>query len=257
MTQIDLLERLYSAHGGREGWESLAVVRARFSSGGVAYASRFRSGKLNSIPVSVCVPARRVLLGDYPWPGWWGEWNDSKVSIGRADSPASRIRERARERFTGWASHLLWDELDLLYFVGYALWNYLAFPHLLSLPGVELRPLAGGKAGEATLLRVVFPADIPTHSRQQHFHLDGEGRLRRHDYVAEVFGQWAAGANFCLQDKMVDGLRFYTRRRVVPSLGRSASMPIPTLVWIELDEIQVVRDRAVSSVEAPADGLAA
>lgn len=257
MTQIDILERLYSAHGGREAWQSLSIVHARFSSGGVAYASRFWSGGLHSLPVSVYVPARRVVLNDYPWPGWWGEWNDSHVSIGRAGSPASKTRERARERFTGWVSHPAWDELDLLYFVGYALWNYLSFPHLLSLPGVELLPLEGGRSGEPTLLRVDFPADVPTHSRRQHFHLDGEARLRRHDYVAEVFGPWAAGANFCLGNERVDGLRFCTRRRVVPSLGRVASMPIPTLVWIELDGIHVVRSRDCANAELSLAGLAA
>jgi hypothetical protein len=184
------------------------------------------------------------VIRDFPRPGWWGEWQDDRVSIGPNGGPPECVRPRARQRFRGWWLHPRWDDLDLLYFVGYALWNYLSFPRLLEWPGVEPRLVRGGGRGEPALLAVRFPDDLHTHCSQQYFHLDADGHLLRHDYVAEVFGTWAAGANHCTCSETVGGLRLYTRRRVTPSLGRWGSLPLPTLVWINLDDVQVHRAAA-------------
>jgi hypothetical protein len=245
MTEIDILNRLIAVHGGREAWSDVTAISACLSSGGLAYASRSQSGTLHRKEVLVRLEERRVSILDYPRPGWRGEWHDDQVWIGPDGGPAEQTRANARQRFKGWMAQPRWDDLDLLYFVGYALWNYVSFPRLLELPGVEVRPIRGGRMGQPTLLAARFPDDIPTHSAEQYFHLDADGLLLRHDYVAEVFGSWAAGANHCVRSETVEGLRFYTRRRVTPSLGRWASLPFPTLVWIDLNEIMVHWTRKV------------
>ena len=40
---------------------------------------------------------------------------------------------------SGLRRNLRWDALDSVYFAGYAMWNYLATPYLLTLDGVETR----------------------------------------------------------------------------------------------------------------------
>jgi hypothetical protein len=245
MTEIDIVERLMVAHGGRDAWSDVTAISARLSSDGLAYASRFQSGALRRKKVVVRLDERRVSIHDFPRPGWWGEWHDDRVSIGPHGGPPERARANARQRFRGWLAQPRWDHLDLLYFVGYALWNYLSFPRLLELPGVEVWLIRGGRIGQPTLLAARFPDDIPTHCTQQYFHLDNDGLLLRHDYVAEVFGAWAAGANHCLRSETVEGLRLYTRRRVTPALGSWAALTVPTLVWIDLSEIVVHSTRKV------------
>lgn len=237
----EAFDRIMVAHGGRESWAGVAGIHARLSTGGLAYATRgIRS---SGIDLQVAVrPAERVVeIADYPCTGWWGKWHDDQVWVGPSGGPFSDARSQMRQRFKGWIRHPRWDALDLLYFLGYALWNYLSFPILLGHPGTRIRIVRGGQVGQPTILAVRFPAELPTHSQDQRFHLDASGFLRRQDYVAEVFGTWAAGANHCLHAETVDGLRLYTRRRVVPALGGRVALPGPTLVWIHLDEVQVHR----------------
>jgi hypothetical protein len=57
---------------------------------------------------------------------------------------------------------------------------------------------------------------------------------------ADVIGRWAAAANFCVASAEAGGLSFYSRRRVFPRLGANTVLPVPTLVWIEIDDLRVV-----------------
>ena len=252
MTRIDIVERLMMAHGGRDAWADVTAISARLSSGGLAYASRLQSGALNHKEAVVELEERRVTIYDFPRPGWWGQWHDTQVAIGRDGGELERERANARHRFRGWWAQPRWDDLDLLYFVGYALWNYLSFPRLLEVPGVEIALARGGRLGQPSLLAVRFPADIPTHCRQQYFFLDADDLLLRHDYVAEVFGTWASGANHCERCETVGGLRLYTRRRVTPALGRWGSIPLLNLVWIELDDVSVHRAKCSTAADTRA-----
>jgi hypothetical protein len=85
----------------------------------------------------------------------------------------------------------------------------------------------------------VFPAAIHTHCRRQVFYYDDALRLRRHDYTAEVIGRWARAAHMCADHVVVDGLMFPTRRWVRPRGPRNEPLPFPTLVALQLSEIEV------------------
>ena len=117
-------------------------------------------------------------------------------------------------------NQVYWDRLDILTFAGYALWNYLSFPFLLDGPDVALIGAEGSSRTGILRLDVRFAAGAPTHSILQSFHIDPQRQLVQHDYVAEPIGRWATGANLCLASEVVDGLRFYTRRKVFPRLVR-------------------------------------
>jgi hypothetical protein len=127
-----------------------------------------------------------------------------------------------------------WDDLDFLYFAGYASWNYLTTPFLLASPGVEVQERESGR------LDVTFPPSIPTHSRRQSFWFDERGYLRRLDYTAEVFGWWARSVHTCSDHRVFDGIVMPRRRRVVPRLPGERPARGPTLIWIELLDYDLV-----------------
>jgi hypothetical protein len=143
----------------------------------------------------------------------------------------------------------------MLYFAGYALWNYLSFPFLLAGPGVDIQDACKPGDGQRRMLLANFPADFPTHSRRQVFHISPDGSLLRHDYVAQVLGAYAAGANICLASQTIRSLRFYSSRRVYPRIGADVVMPWPTLVWIELANFAVVFD--ADRPDSPCSGRSA
>lgn len=84
-----------------------------------------------------------------------------------------------------------------LYFCGYATWNYLTVPFTFVLPGFAFRvlpPVVGDRAG-TTRLHATFPDDIPAHSREQVFHFDQEGLLRRTGDHSRALGWNPGGAS--------------------------------------------------------------
>lgn len=237
MSSGNLLGEVIEAHGGRDRWQAVERIDASLSSGGLAFASRFQPFALRNLKISVDPHEPRVILRDFCQTGWSGEWTPRLVQI--RDEKESLVNERHNPRaaLQGFAKVFCWDRLDILYFAGYALWNYLSFPFLLELPGVNASEADG--AGGERCLNADFAPDFPTHSVRQTFHLDASRRLVRHDYTADLMSQFATAANFCTASEEVAGMRFYTRRKVTPRFGQRLVMPFPTLVWIEIDKLQV------------------
>lgn len=240
MTGTPLLDEVIRAHGGRARWQEVDAIEAGFSSGGLAFTLHGQPTRLRRLQVTVHPHARRVAFRDYCRPGWSGVWTPEHVWV--EDAERGRVRERRAPRleFRRPIKNLCWDTLDILYFAGYAMWNYLSFPILLDLPGVSVTEAAGREPGAPRRLLAHFEADVPTHSADQVFHIDAAGHLLRHDYTADVIGPWARAANLCQAATTVSGLRCYTRRKVLPRLGPNGIvLPVPPLVWIELDAVVV------------------
>lgn len=237
MEAAPVLEEVLEAHGGLERWHALEVIHASLSSGGLAFASHCQPYALRDVRVAVYPHVPRVELHDFCHPGWTGCWTPDAVEIRNEEGRLVTYRQHPRASFDRLVRQFCWDRLDILYFAGYALWNYLSFPFILT--QAEVRVVSRGDA-HGRWLDAVFPVATPTHSPRQSFLIDGEARLVRHDYTADVIGSWATAANLCLASRVAGGLRFYTRRKVYPRwMGGKAVLPFPTLVWIELDDLDV------------------
>ena len=240
MMPADLLNETVEAHGGRARWRRVVAITAALSSGGLAFLSRCQPHALKGLTIEVRPHDVAVTLADFVRPGWRGTWTSARAAIHDAEGRVVAERNDPRSHFGGLVNQVYWDKLDVLTFAGYALWNYLSFPFLLDSPDVALIGADGPSKSGLLRLDVRFAPGAPTHSATQSFHIDLQRRLVQHDYVAEPIGRWATGANLCLASELVDGLRFYTRRKVFPRFGaRRRAVPFPTLVWIEIDDLRV------------------
>lgn len=240
-----LLAEIMIAHGGAQYWQSLSALRAQVSAWGLIFRMKHRP-VLNHQQVRLLTHEPHLWLDDYPEPGLVGELDGGTIRIRDAAGAIVRQRSEPRAAFRGLDRQLAWDDLDFLYFAGYAFWNYFTAPFLLLRPGCEiegLKPLRTGE-GVSQRLRVRFPPEVPTHCREQVFHFDAQARLVRLDYTAEVVGRWARAAHTCGDHRWFDGLLIPTRRRVTPrAFGRALSGP--TLVGIAVHDCHAI----------PADGL--
>ena len=234
-----MFEQIVVAHGGRALWQSLNAVSARLSFGGLAFAARLNRAGLRERWVQVSAYEPRVVLADYPGPGRRGTFTPGRVWIESAGGEVLAERRSPRTAFSSPRRYLWWDDLDLLYFAGYALWNYLSFPFLLTLPDVEIREIAPWpEAGEIwRRLAVQFPDELPTHSREQIFYFDQHFRLRRFDYDPVLFLPRATAAHYCSEYRDFAGLSMPTRRKVLPRRPDGRVLSRPTLVWIEIEEV--------------------
>jgi hypothetical protein len=222
-----LLDEALAAHGGLERWRATDEISVHARSGGVALASKFAAGPFRKYDLTVSTRRRRAVIEPYPRQGSRGVFEDGAVRI---ESDAGEIiegRADPRPAFPGGRRLLWWDRLDALYFAGYALWNYFNLPFLLAEePGFELRE-------EGRTLHAVFPPGLPTHSREQAFHLDERGLIAQHDYTAEVFAGWARAAHVSLEFGELGGLTLATKRRVTPRARSGKPRPFPILVSLE------------------------
>lgn len=195
-----------------------------------------RPAGLQQLAVDVFTDDQRVVIHDYPGNGAIGTYERGAVRIQDSSGASRHVRRNGRPRVT----KLWWDDLDFLYFVGCALWNYVAVPTMLRrLPHREL-PAWGEGQHRWRRVQVRFPPEILTHSSLQTFYLDDEERIMRHDYVAEVFGPWALAAHYGHHHVPLGDRWVATRRRVVPRTPAGRALPAPTLVSIAMDELRQV-----------------
>src|SRR5204863_432583 len=162
-------------HGGGGGGEAVREARTggpqRLAAGGARGARRagVRGDRRGQRPTPPGRARRDSIRGGRPC---------------RARRPAGAVRARRRGGLrrrgggevvaaraeprkafygrSGVRRNLRWDPLDATYFAGYAMWNYLCFPLLLTRPGVKAREVEPWR--ELRRLEVEFPRELDTHS---------------------------------------------------------------------------------------------
>jgi len=223
---VSILDRALEYHG-MAAWQTADTITAHVRVGGMAFHMPGRS-PLDMTGVASTGEPRTVIHG-FGGPGRVGAFTPGRVSI---DEQGTTVADRSdpRAHLRSLKSQVVWDDLDVLYFCGYALWGYLNQPFMLTRPDIELREV-GERRLEAT-----FPDEMPVHSRKQVFAFEESGRLAHLEYTADVFGPWARCVHWCFDDEDFGGLRYPTRRRVVPRLAGRA-LRGPTIVSIAMDGI--------------------
>jgi hypothetical protein len=206
-------------------------------------SSKFKSSAFAEYEISVDTARPLAVFEPFPRPGRRGVFAGDSVRI---ESGPEVVAERsgAREAFFGLGRirrTAWWDDLDALYFAGYAMWNYLNTPFLLVRDDVEVREgEQWWQEGETwRRLHATFPEGFHTHCREQTFYFDRDGLLRRHDYAPDVISPLAKAVHMCHEHKKFDGFTFPTRRVVTPRSPRNRPLRGPTLVWISLADIRV------------------
>ncbi|MGD1224944.1 hypothetical protein AB9Q10_41730 [Streptomyces krungchingensis] len=214
----DLLEHVISAHGGREQWSQIGGLQVDATLHGSFWAVRGFSDK--PLKETVTIDTRRELIRFSPW----GKPEHDFVL--RAEDDVVELRAAAgdnvleaqsgiRSTYKGYDLTSPWKPLQVGYFIGYAMWNYLTTPFLLDYPGVSSREgESWSENGEVwRRLHVEFPSSIATHSAQQTFYFGDDGLLRRLDYNVDV-NVGVAVAHYVSDYRTFEGIQVPTRRRV-------------------------------------------
>lgn len=237
----NLIDRVIARYGGMDHWSEVAEISMHAKTGGIALPLRFKFGAFKEYQARIRVDEPHVLITPHPRTGMQGIFSGDTVRIENENGDAVRERHQARCAFSDWRHKIWWDDLDAVHFAGYALWNYLTTPFLLRRPAVRLEELPPWQESDESWqrLRAIFPPDLLTHSPEQTFYFDAEGLLKRHDYTALVFGDFAKAAHYSWDHKEVHGIPFPTRRRVFPRKKDGTPRRRITLVSIDIEDIQV------------------
>jgi hypothetical protein len=221
-----LVEKAATAHGGFNRWRSVRSIRLPFAAASGMLLALKGYGRTFSAPreYEVRPHERTTIFHGYPDEEHQGRFVDGAVSI-ESLRDSGRIESlHHRDSFRGCSRNRRWTHLDALYFFGYALWHYHVVPFTLG-DARFVRRL--GRSPVPMGIEVEFAAEVHTHCRRQRFFFGRDGRIVRHDYVAEVIGRWARGCHFWEAYESVGGLQIARRRRVV---ARVLGRPTPLIV---------------------------
>ena len=235
----DLLSETLAAHGSLDRWRAVTRFTGHFKGGGALFDRKGYPGVFDSMEIagrcheqamshlSFLHPRQRTLVR----PGYAAIETDSGEVLQERHDPASAFPSDREAK---------WDDLNLAYFAGYAMWNYLTAPFLFTLPGFEVEELSAVEQDGANLRRLLvrFPDGVMTHCREQTFYIDERGLIVRMDYAATAIGSVPA-ANFAAEHREVGGgIVMPTRRRVVPIGPDGRPMHQMVVVALDVDRLE-------------------
>jgi hypothetical protein len=244
----DLLDFVLEAHGGLENWRSVTEVDVRLTLGGYLFEIKQHPDGLRSALVKVDARRPRTLIVPFPQKGKRGIYREGRVWI-QTDA-GSMVEElpTPRTAYEGHERRTPWNDLQYLYFIGYAFWNYFTMPFLLASDGVvceEVEPWEEN-GQKWRVLKATFNPSIDVHCAVQKFYFDGDGMLKRNDYYTDV----AKGnvAHYCTDYMTFDRFVFPTRRRVVArDDGDLAAIGGPSSVLIDIESMVVNRAAKIAA----------
>jgi hypothetical protein len=179
-----LLDDAIEASGGLARWNGFTQFALQLSIDGALISRMGQAGRFKEVVAEGMTRTQQVRFSGFADPGSTGLYQPDRVTIESADGNVLRSWRDPLQAFRDHASQAAWDELSLVFFCGFSVWNYLTTPFLLVHPDVAIEELSPWHehGQEWRRLRAIFPPDIVTHSREQIFYFDATGLQRRTDH---------------------------------------------------------------------------
>jgi hypothetical protein len=222
-----LLDRVIEAHGGLQRWHQVEAIQLSLNIFGPILITRFKSPWLSNITACIYTDKPYVSFHDFPEQGMTSIFDGYDVYIFDVNDHITMQRDFSLKANQQIKPRLRWDHLDLVYFLGYAVWNYICSPFMLNSDQFECfqgNDWLEGDGSRLATLHVTFPDNIPAHCKQQVFYFNDKGLLRRNDYTCNVISPVAIGAHYCNHHQTVEGLVFPTHRSVFPRLWNGKAL---------------------------------
>jgi hypothetical protein len=237
----ELLQRAVKAHGGLDRWNNVQSIKVAASITGAIWYVKGKGDFLKNV-VLTAETRRERLTVDFPGQDKRAIFEPSRIAIEKADGTPIEARDNPEKSFEGQLRETPWDEIQVAYFVGEALWTYLNTPFLYTHEGFTSEEIASIRVDGETWrrLKVTFPESVKSHTREQISCFGPDGLLRRHDYTVDILGG-ATGLNYASDYRDVDGVIVPTKRRVYAYEGDYQLVKEPLLVAIDMGEISLQR----------------
>lgn len=233
----ELLNLAVKAHGGLERWNKVKSVKVAAAITGAIWFVKSKGDALKDIVMTIDTKVER-LVTDFLGQDKRSIFEPKRVVMEKGDGTIIESRDDPEESFKGQQREAPWDDIHVAYFCGEALWTYLNTPFLYTHEGFKTEEISAIEVdGERwRRLKVTFPDDVKSHTREQISCFGRDGLLRRHDYVVDILGG-ATGLNYASNYRDVDGIIVPTKRRIYAYEGDYQLVKEPLLVAIDMGEI--------------------
>jgi hypothetical protein len=235
-----LRDLVIDAHGGLARWKSVQTIEGDMSITGGMWAMKGWPDALKTVNVTARTQSQWISYRPFVNDEWRSVCTPEHTVIETTSGQAVKERRNPREAFRDHVRETKWDELNLAYFSGYAMWNYLNAPFIFSLDGVDAEEIARREDNgqHRRRLKVTFPDSIATHCSEQIFHIDGDGLIRRLDYSAQVLSGIPT-AHYLSDYRDFGGLKIATKRRAHRRNPDGTAVPEAIAVAIDIADIRL------------------
>jgi hypothetical protein len=233
----ELLNLAVNAHGGLERWNRVTSLKVAASITGAIWFVKSKGDALKNVVMTMDTKAER-LVTDFPGLDKRSIFEPNRVVMEKLDGALIESRDDPERSFQGQQRETPWDDIHVAYFCGEALWTYLNTPFFYTYAGFETEEISSIQVeGEKwRRLKVTFPDNVKSHTREQISCFGPDGLLRRHDYTVDILGG-ATGLNYASAYRDVDGIIVPTKRRIYAYEGDYQIVKEPLLVSIDMGEI--------------------
>jgi hypothetical protein len=178
-----LLDDAIEAHGGLARWNKLQRFTLHLSIGGTLLSRIERTDRRKDLIAEGSTQKQSVRFTGLMDADRFGSFDPDIVTIENLDGEILRSWPKPAVSAIATTSDPL-DELQLAFFCGFSIWNYLTTPFLLSRSDVEVEELSPWleSAQPWRRLRALFPPHLISHSHEQIFYFDESGLQRRTDH---------------------------------------------------------------------------
>jgi hypothetical protein len=226
-----LLEDAIEASGGIARWNRLQRFTLHLSIRGTLFSRAGRARQFKDLVAEGSTRTQSVRFTGLTRGETRGSYRPDSVTIENLDGQVLRTWLNPSLQFLDHGNDPLADDLHLVFFCGFSIWNYLTTPFLLAHPDVTLEELPAWKENDQTWrrLRARFPPEIVTSSPQQTFYFDENSLQRRVDH--DLLGTHVA--DYSWAHRAFGGV-------ILPALRRSLALrpdgtPAPKPVLLEVE----------------------
>ncbi len=230
-----LLETALAAHGGLDRWRQFDTVELDVSIGGALWDLKGQTGLFADTRFRADTRRQSATLDLSGDPARRLRFAPDQVSLEQVGDAAKELRANPRDAFRGHQTETPWDVLHAGYFTAYALWTYATQPFVYAGENFRTEELDPWVENGETWrrLKVTFPDEVATHTREQITYFGPDGLMRRHDYAVDILGG-ATAAQYIDDYRDIQGLMTPHRRRVYPLGADNRALPEPLLVSIDV-----------------------
>jgi len=236
----DLLNLALKAHGGLDRWNKVKAIRVTASITGAIWYVKGKPDFLQNVVLTAETRNERVSV-DFPGQNKRAIFEPNRIMLETADGTLTGAHDNPEELFVGQQRETPWNDTQVIYFAGEALWTYLNTPFLYTYEGFTTEEISSIQIDGETWrrLKVTFPNSVRSHTKEQVSCFGPDGLLRRHDYTVDILGG-ATGLNYASDYRDVDGIIVPTKRRVYAYEGDYQLVKEPLLVAIDMGEIELL-----------------
>jgi hypothetical protein len=234
----DLIDKIITAHGGMDRWQSFNHVSIHLKVEGHIWKIKGKVGVFSNGVFDGDLHHQRTSYRSSISPFQQSRFEPGRLLLESEEHAQPQLFLEPRKSFLGQPLETQWQDFQPHYFGNYAWWTYFTSPFNFKLPGYQLKELDPWQQDGETWsrLEVTFPDYVETHNKVQVFYFDKDYLLKRHDYAPDILGS-ILSSQYVWDYKDFDGIKMPVTRKIYLRNEDGTYNPEPVMVSLDIIDV--------------------